>query len=296
MTFTLAILLVLLVLFYTFQSLFTRMFSMNYAGEDASQSTSVFAICFGGFIGLATLFVRGLPFEPAWQTVLWGIANAFMLWLYNVSLIESGNRGSYAFLMICSMFGAIVVPLFVDVVFMGETLTLVQAVAIVMMLTSFVVMNLRGLSLKGASGAYYMWCGLLFMANGLYATIMNLQEGMMGSAQSSEMIVITYCGTALIVTLFHLLRGQAKQLFDGFRMGKKAALFALGSCVVATLASNMLMYLLGLMNASVLYTIDNGGVLVMSAICSCLFFKEKLHLNQIIGIVLATVSIVMISL
>ena len=263
MTFTLAILLVLLVLFYTFQSLFTRMFSMNYAGPDASQSTSVFAICFGGFIGLATLFVRGLPFEPAWQTVLWGIANAFMLWLYNVSLIESGNRGSYAFLMICSMFGAIVVPLFVDVVFMGETLTLVQAIAIAMMLASFVVMN--------------------------------LQEGMMGSAQSSEMIVITYCGTALIVTLFHLLRGQAKQLFDGFRMGKKAALFALGSCVVATLASNMLMYLLGLMNASVLYTIDNGGVLVMSAICSCLFFKEKLHLNQIIGIVLATVSIVMLS-
>ena len=45
-----------------------------------------------------------------------------------------------------------------------------------------------------------------------------------------------------------------------------------------------------------LYTIDNGGVLVMSAICSCIFFKEKLHLNQIIGIILATVSIVMISL
>lgn len=296
MSFTLAILLVLLVLFYTFQSLFTRMFSLNYAGPDASQSTSVFAICFGGFIGLATLIFRGFHFAPAWQTVLWGIANAFMLWLYNVSLIESGNRGSYAFLMIASMFGAIVVPLFVDVVFMGETLTMLQSVAIVLMLVSFVVMNLRGLSLKGASGAYYMWCGLLFMANGLYATIMNLQEGMMGSEQSSEMIVITYCGTALIVTLFHLLRGQAKQLFDGFRMGKKAALFALGSCVVATLASNMLMYLLGLMNASVLYTIDNGGVLVMSAVCSCLFFKEKLHLNQIIGIVLATVSIVLISL
>jgi len=296
MTFTLVILLVLLVLFYTFQSLFTRMFSMNYAGPDQSQSTSVFAICFGGFIGLATFFFRGMTFHPAWQTVLWGIANAFMLWLYNVSLIESGNRGSYAFLMIASMFGAIVVPLFVDVVFMGETLTALQSAAIVLMLISFVVMNMRGLSLKGAPGSYYMWCGLLFMANGLYATIMNVQESMMGSAQSTEMIVITYLGTALIVVLFHLLRGKHRELFAGFRMGKKAALFALGSCVVATLASNMLMYLLGLMNTSVLYTIDNGGVLVMSAICSCIFFKEKLHWNQILGIALATASIVMISL
>ena len=124
MTFTLAVLLVLLVLFYTFQSLFTRMFSLNYAGPDASQSTSVFAICFGGFIGLATLVFRGFDFTPAWQTVLWGIANAFMLWLYNVSLIESGNRGSYAFLMIASMFGAIVVGIvgmIVDSVVVGAT-------------------------------------------------------------------------------------------------------------------------------------------------------------------------------
>ncbi len=295
MTLTLAILLLLLVLFYTFQSLFTRLFSIHYKGDQA-MSTSVFAICFGGVIGVSTLAAGGFSYQPLWQTLLFGVANAFMLWLYNVSLIQSGNRGSYAFLMIASMFGAIVVPLFVDVAFMGETLTLVQSAAIALMLVSFVVMNLKGLSLKGASGAYYLWCALLFTANGMFATLMNLQQGMMGSEQSSEMIVTTYLGTVLIVSLFHLLRGEMPKLVKGFRMGKKAALFALGSSAVATLASNMLLYLLSQMSASVLYTIDNGGVLVMSALASCVVFREKLKLNQLLGIALATVSIVMISL
>ncbi len=295
MTVTLAILLVLLVLFYTFQSLFTRLFSIHYKG-DQSISTSVFAICFGGVIGLSTLAAGGFSFAPLWPTLAFGALNAFMLWLYNVSLIESGNRGSYAFLMIASMFGAIVVPLFVDVVFMGESLTVLQSAAIALMLLSFVVMNMKGLSLKGASGAYYMWCALLFLANGMFATLMNLQQGMMGPEQSSEMIVTTYLGMVVIVCVFHLLRGEMPKLLSGFKMGRSAALCALGSSIVATLASNMLLYLLSQMSASVLYTIDNGGVLVMSALASCVVFQEKLKPNQLAGIALATISIVMISI
>ena len=288
-----------LVLFYTFQSLFTRLYNINYAPSDRSMTTSVFAICFGGFIGLSTLIANGFSFTPAWQTVLWGVANAFMLWLYNVSMIKAGDRGSYAFMMVTAVVGAIVVPLVVDALFMGETVTALQGAAIALMLCSFVVMNARGMSLetlRGASGGYYMWCGLLFMANGLYATIMNVQQGTMGSEQSPEMIVITYLGMALIVVALECFRGGAKKLAAGFAMGKKSALFVLGCVIVATLASNLLLYTLSLMNASILYTIENGGVLVLSAIFSCIFFREKLHWEQMVGIGMAVASIVMISL
>ena len=50
------------------------------------------------------------------------------------------------------------------------------------------------------------------------------------------------------------------------------------------------------MNASVLYTIDNGGVLVLSVLYSCILFKEKLSLAQGIGIGLSMVSIIALSL
>ena len=225
----------------------------------------MFSICFGGFIGLATLAANGFSFAPTWQTVLWGLSNAVMLWLYNKALIEASGRGSYAFVMIANLFVAIILPLLVGVVFLGESLTVVQGIAIAIMLVSFVVMNARSLSFKGASGAYYFWCAALFVANGLYATIMNVQQELSGGMQNSEMITVAYVGSALVVILAHAARGQLKPLFQGFRMGKKSALFALGCCVVATVASNLLLYLLGLMDSSILYTIENGGVLFPAA-------------------------------
>ena len=50
------------------------------------------------------------------------------------------------------------------------------------------------------------------------------------------------------------------------------------------------------MNASVLYTIDNGGALVLSMLYSCILFKEKLSLPQGIGIALSMVSIIALNL
>jgi len=163
------------------------------------------------------------------------------------------------------------------------------------MLCAFVAMNARGMSFKGAGKAYYIWCAMLFLSNGMYATILNLQESTMGPGQNSEMVITAYLGTAVIVSLAQTLSGRGKKLAQGLRMGKKAALFALGSSTCATVAANLCLYLLGLVEASVLYTIDNGGVLVMSAICSCVLFRERLRWEQILGVVLAALSIVMIT-
>lgn len=296
----LAFLVTVMVLCYTCQSLFTKLYSANYQGKNVALSSPVFSICFGGFIGLATLAVGGFSFAPSWPTVLFGLLNAAMLLLYNTSLIEAGNRGSYSFLMICNMFGAIIVPLFVGVVFLGETLTLVQIIAIVLMLISFVVMNARSLSLKGASGAYYIWCALLFLANGLYSTIMNAQQQTMLSmslpAQRTEMIAISYVGMALVSFIIQYVKGGRERIREGFSMGKKSALFVMMCCLVATLASNLLLYVLTQMPSSILYTIDNGGVLVLSILCSFVIFKEKPTWEQVLGMVMAVASIVMISL
>ena len=77
---------------------------------------------------------------------------------------------------------------------------------------------------------------------------------------------------------------------------KRICLFLLLCCVCATMAAHLMLYVLKLVNASVLYTIDNGGVLVLSVLYSCILFKEKLSLAQGIGIALSMVSIIALSL
>ena len=286
----------LMILFFSFQSLFTRLYSANYAGPDASKATPVFSVVYGVFIAVASFVVGGMTFAPSWQTILLGLLNAGMMILYNISIIEAGNRGPYSFLMVASMFGSILVPMAVGVLFLGETLSGLQVVAVLLMLASLVLMNVRTISFKGASKSYYIWCLALFFANGLYGAINNLQTVVMDGAQRTEMLTILYLCSALAAIGMEAFRGQGKQLVEGFKMGKKSAIYLIITCLSATAAANLLLYILTLMESSILYTIDSGAVLVLSIIYSLVLFKEKPTWEQVVGMVIAVASIVMINI
>ena len=292
----LVVLVSLMILFFSFQSLFTRLYSANYAGPDAGKATSVFSVCYGVFIAAASFLLGGMTFAPSWQTILLGLLNAGMLILYNTSIIEAGNRGSYSFLMVASMFGSILVPMAVGVLFLGETLSGLQIVAVLLMLVSLVLMNVRSISFKGASKSYYLWCIALFFANGLYGAINNLQTQVMDGAQRTEMLTILYLCSALAVIITECVKGQGKQLLSGFKMGKKSVLFMVITCLSATAAANLLLYILTLMSSSVLYTIDSGAVLVLSILYSLILFKEKPTWEVVVGMVIAVASIVLINI
>ena len=286
----------LMILFFSFQSLFTRLYSANYAGPDASKATPVFSVVYGVFIAVASFVVGGMTFAPSWQTILLGLLNAGMMILYNISIIEAGNRGPYSFLMVASMFGSILVPMAVGVLFLGETLSGLQVVAVLLMLVSLLMMNARTISLKGATGSYYFWCIALFCVNGLFGAINNLQTQVMDGAQRTEMLTILYLCSALGAIGMEAFRGPGKQLVEGFKMGKKSAIYLIITCLSATTAANLLLYILTLMESSILYTIDSGAVLVLSIIYSLVLFKEKPTWEQVVGMVIAVASIVMINI
>lgn len=289
-------LVILMVLLYSFQSLFTRLYSASYAGADKSEATAVFSVCYGLFIAFTSLAANGFSFAPSWQTWLFGLANAGVLFLYNNAMIEAGNRGSYAFLMIFCMFGGILVPTAVGTLFLDERLTGLQIFAIVLMLVSLVVMNLKGISFKGNSGAYYVWCILLFASNGLYGTVMNLQAVAMKGEERAEMLTILFALSAVAAVVVELAKKRGRKLAEGFKMGKRAALSLLVCGGSATGAVNLLMYLLPQMKSSILYTIDNGGGLVLSILYSLILFHEHPRKDQIVGMIMAVVSIVLIEL
>ena len=158
----------------------------------------------------------------------------------------------------------------------------------------FVLMNLQGLSLKGSSGRFLLWRGAFF-SNGMYGILMNWQQRLLNGAERNDMIILTFLGMALIYAVTQLLRDR-KALMQGFHLQPQPLLFLLLCCVCATVAAHLMLYVLKLVNASVLYTIDNGGALVLSMLYSCILFKEKLSLPQGIGIALSMVSIIALSL
>ena len=68
------------------------------------------------------------------------------------------------------------------------------------------------------------------------------------------------------------------------------------SALCATIAVNLFLYTMSGINLTVLNVVDNGGVLVVSAILAFVLFKEKPAPRTIAGIVLSCASIVMLCL
>ena len=289
-----ALLVAVMTILFSFQSLFCKMFSEKYDSGSAAMTSTVFSIAYGAFAGVATLIIAGFHFAPSPVTLACGVANAVTLLVYNTAMIQASRSGSYSFQMICMLFGAIVLPLFHTVLFLGGSLSVMQLTAIAIMLVSFVLMNLKGLTLKGSSGKFLLWCAALFISNGMYSIMLNLQQLSMQGAQRNEMIILSYLGMSILYAATQIARDK-KALLDGFKMKKEPLMYLLLCCICATIAVHLVLYVLTLVDATVLYTIDNGGVLVLSVLYSRILFKEKLSPAQIAGIVLATVSIVMLS-
>ena len=278
------------VLFATGQSLFCRMYPSAQNGRGAVQ----FSVLYAFLAGVCTLAIGGFRYAPSGTTLLLGALNAVMLLTYNIAMVHAGNLGSFAFLMIGVLSGGILVPMAYDLLFLGTRLNAWQIAAVAMMLVSFVMMNRDGLSGK-KSGAYLAWVGVLFLVNGLYGTLMGLQQNAMEFTQRSEMIVTTYLGTAVIGTLFSLVRERG-EFFRGFRMSGRAAAFLGASALCCTGSVNLLLYAMKLVRLTVLNVTVNGGVLVISAGLAYFVFREKMTAWKIAGIGLAAVSVILLSI
>lgn len=284
------VLLLVLVMLYSWQSLFCRLYTNARNSEGAIQ----FSVFYAAFAGICTLAVNGFSFSPSKITILLGLINAVMILVYNIAMVKCGTLGSYAFMMICVLAGGIVVPMIYDALYLGYVFSPLQIAAVVLMLVAFVVMNLDGVTAK-KNLRYLMWCAILFIVNGFYGVFMNLQQTLMNFTQRSEMIIATFLGMAVLTSAFELIFAR-KSFLAGFRMDKKAAGAMVISSICATLAVNLLMVLMKSINITVLSVIDNGGVLVVSAIYAFTLFKEKLEKHTVIGILAACASIIMLSI
>lgn len=297
-----------LVLLSTLQSFTCALFQKKYDGNNKI-ATSVFSVVESIVVPLFTvgwlmfdikvsttnIFVQyvGLNFHISTFTLVIALLNAGALFFYNTYFIKASSIGSYAFLNVAMLFGGILIPIFYTSAFHNETVSLFQIIAIALMLCSFVVMNYREFSFKGTKGMYYIYCFILFVANGAYSTLLKIQNIYMQS-EFNEMILLTYAfmGVFAFGTLFCT---QKKDTFKVFKMNKKALIPLFFGVFIVAFTMNIFDVGLSLIDTAVFYSVNNGGVIVLATIFSIIFFKEKIRINKIVGIIISVISIFLLT-
>ena len=279
---------------HALQSLFARLFNRDTAGNAAATPT-VFAILFGASIGTLTFAVGGFTFSASPMTVLLGACNAVIVVIFNLSLISATARGSYAIAMIAMLFGGILIPSAVSVIAFDQTLTVRQIVATLIMLIAFVLLNAKGKTGQKSQKGFWIACLLLGLSNGAFGACLTVQANAMKGAERVEMILLSYLGSALLAFLILLIKRRGAA-FGDFRVGKRSAVWGLLCFAVATVAVNLMLFVLSRVNTTVTTAMDNGLVLVFSALFALLLFKEKPSKLQYVGLGFALASILAFSI
>ncbi len=288
---------------YTCQSLACSRFGKYYPCDPAKTSP-VFSVLYGTVITLFTLaftaITGGFPIAISLPTVVFGLVNGIVLTTYNQFLLKSSAMGPYSLVMIFMLSGGLLIPVLWSVIAEGNTLTVLQWVAIVLMMVSFFILNKPEKGEK-ATVPFILSCTVLGVMNGIYGILMNSQQAMTNNTENAGMIVFTFGTSAVLSFLMLLLPGKGEKVSVGAGI-KKAFTFNVpclawgtASALSASVAVNILLWILSKVNVAVVYAMTNGGVLLVSVLISLLFLGEKLTWLRGIGIALSAVAIVLLS-
>ena len=274
------LLLGVMILMYTLQSIFTRKYSDHYPQREELASP-VFTICSGITVVIVSLIMCKFSFAASWQTVLLGVINGFSLILYNTSFIKASRSGPYSVLMVFVIAGGILIPTAVGAIAFSDQVTIARAACMAVVLAAVPFVCMKDESTKQQKG-FFLACTLLGVGNGLYGIMLDVQQRLTGAGEKEEMVAITFF-VAVVISCILLLAQQKRQFLAVMKQTKQSALYLVLASLVVAGAIHLLTAMLGMMDLALLYTFDNSGVLMFSVLCSWVFFKEKLSLKNWIG-------------
>ena len=279
----------IIVLLYTAQALLTRLYSARYPGH-ADNASPVFSIVCGITVAVVSVAVCGFHFVASPLTWLLGILNALALILYNATIIKASQTGPYSILMVFSIAGGIIIPALVGAIAFGDALSLLKIVCILVVLVCVYLISNKGKEAKASRGFWLAVSGLA-ISNGLYGSLLDVQQRITSVGEKEEMIAITFAGGALISLGMLALKLKGRTV-SALKQTKASGLILLATSLVAAGAVHVLTFAIGLVDLAVLYTFYCSGVLMLSVLCSALFFGEKLSVKNIIGCVVMSVALV----
>ena len=292
------LLVLLLISIYTGQSFFCKLYTKRYPG-DPEATTPVFSVVSGLLTAIAALCFAlfSLPFHWNWQVIVMGVANGAILALYNYAMVKASECGPYSIQMSVMLSGGILLPAFISYAY-GEAITLLGWLFVAVIVASvFLVSKKKDEGFFSGNGKFWIFCLILFVANGLYGAILAHQGAYEATAHSkNELIICTFGVSGLLNFALGLIRRKRRFLSD-FKQSR-SSLLLLMLCSLCTSSAIILLAALinNGINTTLLFTFDNAGVLFFSVICSAIFLKERLSALNWIGCATMALGLIGITL
>ena len=305
------LLLAVLVILYTLQSLLTKLYTDKYPGDENNASAVLTSVSGLTVVFVTFFFFSYFEFTFNIWSILIGMINAVALFAYNYFIVGASRKGPYSILMMFSLSFGIILPIIAALIMgwdawetPGEII--VNLVSIIAIIAAVYLVSVKDAPADAAPEekkapiglVFFLFCFGLGLCNGIYGICLTLQQQTAaagGEGNRDEMIIMTFL-VAAIISLSTLIFKEKRSFIKAFRQNKMSALYLAGTSIVFALAINVIVIIIPMIPTTILYTFDNSAVLILSVLASCVFFKEKLSAKNIIGISIMVAALVSMNL
>lgn len=231
----------------------------------------------------------GLSFETAVIPYVLGFALTFgSATLFSFLAIREGSLSLTSLVTSYSL----IIPTLYGLLFLNEGITAFLVLGIILLLISLFLVNSKKGDVK-ITLKWLIFVILAFLGNGFCSTIQTAQQRRFNGNYKSEFMIVTL----LLLSAFFFCLSLKAEKGEKLICFKAATPYMVLNGIANALVNLLVMVLVSKgMAASIMFPVISGGGIVLTTLVAIFIYKEKLSVNQYIGLLLGTVSVVLMNI
>ncbi len=187
---------------------------------------------------------------------------------------------------------SLIIPTLYGLLFLNEGISLLFVIGIILLLVSLFLVNNKKNDNK-ITLKWLIYVVFSFLGNGLCSTIQTAQQRRFDGNYKSEFMIITL----VLLSLFFALLSLKSEKQEISICLKTSTTYMVINGLANGLVNLFVMVLVSRgMAASIMFPVISGGGIVLTALVSIFVYKEKLTVNQYIGLLFGTASVVLMNI
>lgn len=279
-------------MFFLFLAIFSSSLLAIILKISGSRSDNTYGVCLFNYMTasiIAFLFIEDKNLLTTGGTVLGMGAVSGLLYLASLALYQINiNKNGTVLAAVFSKLG-VIIPTAMGFIFFSEEPSLVQILGIVVAIAAIIVINYQKGGTKGNSAGKFQAAGLLLLllVGGLCDSTSKVFE-FVGDRKDDDRFMFFVFLFAGIFTLVPLIKSKKK-------LDLTTALCGIIIGVPNYFVTRFLLKALTEMPSFIVYPTYSVGTVIFISLMSRVFFKEKLSKQQLLGVGLILVALVMLN-
>lgn len=216
--------------------------------------------------------------------------------VFVVTWLLSVKKGAYMMLDVFLTLG-VLVPILLGLFLFDENVRLNQWIGLAILVVAVIIMCSYNNSIKEKITPFSLLmlviCGV---SNGLTSFSQKLFVKRCADIPIAVFNLYTYVFSAIVLIAFYFVFNHREKSADSKGFGVKSILgYVIVMAICLFLNSYFATLAAGYLDSAKLYPLNQGAALALSSVMSAIFFKEKLTLKCIVGLILTFIGLVVIN-